>query len=72
MAKGRHRNFQSRLANLEHQAGQARERDRRRVVVYLPRKAGDTRPTGILSRTGGVLTVLYDREQPDPPLSEDG
>jgi hypothetical protein len=70
MAKGRGRSFRTRLADLEHRAGQAGERDRRRVVVYLPRKDGDTRPLGVLSRTGGVLTVLYDRAQPDPPLPE--
>ena len=59
-----------RLERVEQALARARDRDRRRVVVYLPRKEGDTHPLGVLSRIGGVLTVLYDRNQPDPPLPE--
>jgi hypothetical protein len=70
MANGRRRNIRGRLADLEHRAGEAWEENAPRVVVYLPRKDGDIRPVGVVSRTGGVLTVLYDREHPDPPLPE--
>ena len=70
MPNARRGNFRSRLMHLEHWSGEAREQGRRRVVVYLPRKDGDPRPLGVLSRLGGVLRVLYDRDQPDPPLPE--
>jgi hypothetical protein len=49
---------------------QRRDRDRPRSVVYLPRKDGDDQPLGGVSRSGNVLTVLYDPQQPDPPLPE--
>ncbi|MCI0702329.1 MAG: hypothetical protein L0241_14700 [Planctomycetia bacterium] len=71
MAKMRRGNFHLRLATLEHRADQAREANQSRVVIYLPRKDGDTRPAGVLSRTDGVLTVLYDPAQPDPILPDD-
>jgi hypothetical protein len=51
-------------------AAQHRERDRPQTVVYLPRKDGDDQPLGVVSRSGNVLTVLYDPKQPDPPLPE--
>jgi hypothetical protein len=70
MAKTRCGNYRSRLANLEEQASRTHARNRPRVVVYLPRKDGDIRPLGICSKTGGVLTVLYDRGYPDPPLPD--
>jgi hypothetical protein len=70
MARMRRGNYRSRLANLEQRADQARDQNRLRVVVYLPRKDGDTRPLGVISQTSGVLTVLTDRDHPDPPLPE--
>jgi hypothetical protein len=70
MAKMRRGNYRSRVANLEGQAAQARKRDRRRVVIWLPRKDGDTRPLGVCSQNGGALTVLYDQDHPNPPLPE--
>jgi hypothetical protein len=51
-------------------ATQARDRDRLRTVVYLPRKDGDDRPLGVIFHSGNVLTVRYDPQQPEPPLPE--
>jgi hypothetical protein len=70
MAKMRRGNYHSRLANLEEQASRVRDQNRPRVVVYLPRKDGDTRLLGVYSKSDCVLTVLYDREHPDPPLPD--
>jgi hypothetical protein len=70
MANGRRKNIHTRLAALEHRAGEARKRAGRRVVVYLSRKDGDTRPVGIIAQTGAVLMVRYDCAQPDPPLPD--
>lgn len=66
MAKGRRGSVRARLADLEQRAGAVRERECRRVMVYLPRKDGDDRPAGVVSRVGAVRTVLYDRDRPDP------
>lgn len=38
------------------------------MVVYLPRKDGDTRPAGVVAASGGALMVLYDPGHPDPEL----
>jgi hypothetical protein len=63
-------NFRTRLAALEQRACEERDRDGRRVVVWLPRKVGDAGPLGVRSHTAGVLTVVYEYGQPDPPLPE--
>jgi hypothetical protein len=63
-------NFRSRLTALEQRAREEGDRDGRRVVVWLPRKDGDAGPVGVRSRTAGVLTVVYEHGQPDPPLPE--
>ncbi len=70
MANTRRGSRRSRLASLEHRAQQARDRVCQRTVIYLPVKDGDTRPPGVISQTGGVLTVLYRPGEPDPPLPE--
>ena len=49
-------------------AERGRDENRPRVVVYLPRKDGDTRPAGPVSTSGGALLVLCDPGHPDPEL----
>jgi hypothetical protein len=58
-----------RLAKLaEAVAERNRDRDRPQVVVYLPRKDGDTQPLGLVYQSGGTQMVLYEAEQLDSNL----
>jgi hypothetical protein len=59
-----------RLTKVEMALARDREENRPRVVVYLPRKDGDTRPVGVVGRSGGALMVLYDRDHPDPTVPD--
>jgi hypothetical protein len=68
MACGRRVSLRSRLAGLEHRAGNARGQNRPRVVVWLPRKDDDHRPPGAYPLWDGVLAVLYEADQPAPEL----
>jgi hypothetical protein len=66
MARNRGGNLYTRLAGLERRSDRVHRGDQPRVVVYLPRKDGDTRPPGTISDAYGVRIVLYEIPRAGP------